>query len=100
MILKKLIFFIFKDMHGRAQHIINNMMGRDRINFVESVIKEKISQSNAQEDLKYSEEFIRKERKESHNQFDRNLNFKFKDLVHLFDDVDIDKIELKNQLEK
>lgn len=98
--IEKVNFFIFKDMHGRAQHIINNMMGRDRINFVESVIKGKISQSNAQEDLKYSEEFIRKERQESHNQFDRNLNFKFKDLVHLFDDVDIDKIELKNQLEK
>ncbi|EGO8572603.1 type III effector, partial [Escherichia coli] len=98
--IEKVNFFIFKDIHSRAQHIINNMMGRDRINFVESVIKEKISQSNAQENLKYSEEFIRKERQESHNQFDRNLNFKFKDLVHLFDDVDIDKIELKNQLEK
>ncbi|MCV5403438.1 type III effector, partial [Escherichia coli] len=89
------------DMHGRAQHIINNMIGSDRINFVESVIKEIISQSNAQEDLKYSEGFIRKERQESHNQFDRNLNFKFKDLVPLFDDVDIDNIKaLKIQLEK
>ncbi|MWT72645.1 type III effector [Escherichia coli] len=93
-------FFIIKKMQSQAQNIINEIIRSDRINFVESIIKEITLPPAVKIQTEYSKEFIRKQMNESHNQSGRILTFEYKQLVSLFDGVEEDKIKiLLNQLE-
>ncbi|HBE6261929.1 TPA: type III effector [Escherichia coli] len=93
-------FFIFKGMQYKAQNIITNMIGSDRIKFIESIINKIIPPADIKMPTKDSDKFIRQKQHESHNQFDIDYKLNYGDLVPLFDGVEKKQIEaLKIQLE-
>ncbi|MDI0550634.1 type III effector [Escherichia coli] len=93
-------FFIFKGMQYKAQNIITNMIGSDRIKFIESIINKIIPPEDIKMPTKDSDKFIRQKQHESHNQFDIDYKLNYGDLVPLFDGVEKKQIEaLKIQLE-
>ncbi|WP_407906746.1 type III effector [Escherichia coli] len=93
-------FFIFKGMQYKAQNIIANMIGSDRIKFIESIINKIIPPADIKMPTKDSDKFIRQKQHESHNQFDIDYKLNYGDLVPLFDGVEKKQIEaLKIQLE-
>lgn len=93
-------FFIFKGMQYKAQNIITNMIGSDRIKFIESIINKIIPPEDIKMPTKDSDKFIRQKQHESHNQFDIDYKLNYGDLVPLFEGVEKKQIEaLKIQLE-
>ncbi|HFI9552008.1 TPA: type III effector [Escherichia coli] len=93
-------FFIFKGMQYKAQNIITNMIGSDRIKFIESIINKIIPPEDIKMPTKDSDKFIRQKQHESHNQFDIDYKLNYGDLVPLFDGVEKKQIEaLQIQLE-
>ncbi|EKR6163139.1 type III effector [Escherichia coli] len=93
-------FFIFKGMQYKAQNIITNMIGSDRIKFIESIINKIIPPEDIKMPTKDSDNFIRQKQHESHNQFDIDYKLNYGDLVPLFDGVEKKQIEaLQIQLE-
>ncbi len=93
-------FFIFKGMQYKAQNIITNMIGSDRIKFIESIINKIIPPEDIKMPTKDSDKFIRQKQHESHNQFDIDYKLNYGDLVPLFEGVEKKQIKaLKIQLE-
>ncbi|ELO3285073.1 type III effector [Escherichia coli] len=93
-------FFVFKDMQGKAQNIITNMIASDRIKFIESIIKEIIQPPDVKMSTDDSAKLIRQKKHESHNQFDIDYKLNYHDLAPLFDGVEEKQIKaLKIQLE-
>ncbi|WP_230004004.1 type III effector [Escherichia coli] len=93
-------FFIFKGMQYKAQNIITNMIGSDRIKFIESIINKIIPPEDIKMPTKDSDKFIRQKQHESHNQFDIDYKLNYGDLVPLFEGVEKEQIvALKIQLE-
>lgn len=93
-------FFIFKGMQYKAQNIITNMIGSDRIKFIESIIKVIIPPGHEKMPTEDSAKFIRQKKHDSHNQFDIDYKLNYRDFAPLFDGVEEKQIEaLKIQLE-
>ncbi len=86
-------FFIFKGMQYKAQNIITNMIGSDRIKFIESIINKIIPPEDIKMPTKDSDNFIRQKQHESHNQFDIDYKLNYGDLVPLFDGVEKNKLK-------
>lgn len=87
-------FFIFKGMQYKAQNIITNMIGSDRIKFIESIINKIIPPEDIKMPTKDSDKFIRQKQHESHNQFDIDYKLNYGDLVPLL------KVLKKNKLKR
>lgn len=93
-------FFIFKDMQKNAQNIINNMIERDRIKFVESIINKIILSPDGTILTENLKEYVQKQIKESHKESATNVTFDYKELASIFEGVEEKQIEaLSNQLE-
>lgn len=93
-------FFIFKDMQGNAQNIINNMIESDRIKFVESIINKMILPPDGTILTENLKEYVQKPIKASHKESATNVTFDYKELASIFGGVEEKQIEaLSNQLE-
>ncbi|MCZ9234896.1 type III effector [Escherichia albertii] len=93
-------FFIFKDMQGNAQNIINNMIESDRIKFVESIINKMILPPDGTILTENLKEYVQKQIKASHKESATNVTFDYKELASIFGGVEEKQIEaLSNQLE-
>ncbi len=80
-------------MQYKAQNIITNMIGSDRIKFIESIINKIIPPEDIKMPTKDSDKFIRQKQHESHNQFDIDYKLNYGDLVPLFDGVEKNKLK-------
>lgn len=93
-------FFIFKDMQENAQNIINNMIERDRIKFVESIINKMIPLPDGTMPTENTKQYVQNKIKESHKESPTNVTFDYKELASIFEGVEEKQIEaLSNQLE-
>ncbi|EFF1359952.1 type III effector [Escherichia coli] len=93
-------FFIFKDMQENAQNIIDNMIERDRIKFVESIINKMIPLPDGTMPTENTKQYVQNKIKESHKESPANVTFDYKELASIFEGVEEKQIEaLSNQLE-